>query len=155
MVDIELKACPFCGSSEVNATTPPDQDENDCYKWICPDCVSVGPIAQSVKGATRKWNIRPPTPQDIDTANYKAKIKRLEAQLNVATKLLDERLDTIDRLSNGLDSINDLIENSNGVDGLHLNGNIAEWSELRTGGCFEEWLTDFDIALEASKGERQ
>ena len=44
----------------------------------------------------------------------------------------------------------DLINSSQGVYGLHLNGDGAPWDSLRTGGQFEAWLLDFDAALEAS-----
>ena len=37
-----------------------------------------------------------------------------------------------------------LIDNSTGVEGLHLNGDIAPQGDLRTGGQYEEWLVDFD-----------
>jgi hypothetical protein len=37
-------------------------------------------------------------------------------------------------------SINDLIGESDGVAGLHLNGEIATWGELLEGGRFEGWL---------------
>ncbi len=39
-----------------------------------------------------------------------------------------------------------LIDESHGVAGLHLNGDVAPWSELREGGRFE-WLGEFDRAL--------
>lgn len=47
----------------------------------------------------------------------------------------------------GLAAVAALMRESDGVIGLHLNGDIAPWSELRTGGRFEEWLRDFDAAL--------
>ena len=40
-----------------------------------------------------------------------------------------------------------LIEESYGVAGLHLNGDVASWTELRTGGRYEDWLFDFDQAV--------
>jgi hypothetical protein len=40
-----------------------------------------------------------------------------------------------------------LINESRGVAGLHRNGDVATWDELRTGGRYEEWLVDFDAAL--------
>jgi hypothetical protein len=49
----------------------------------------------------------------------------------------------------GLRAIETLIEESDGVAGLHLNGNVAPWEELRTGGRFESWLLPFDDALAA------
>tara|TARA_R110000851_G_scaffold88070_1_gene192173 strand:- start:2283 stop:2477 length:195 start_codon:yes stop_codon:yes gene_type:complete len=51
------------------------------------------------------------------------------------------------------DAINDfleLIDNSDGVAGLHLNGEVAEWSTLLEGGNFEEWL----INLSRAKGNK-
>ena len=56
--------------------------------------------------------------------------------------------DVFTKLVRGINAVADLIDNSTGVDGLHLNGDIAPWDELRTGGMFEEWLVDFDEALE-------
>jgi hypothetical protein len=53
-------------------------------------------------------------------------------------------------LSNGLLSVLELISDSRGVSGLHLNGNNAEWSELRTGGRYEGWLVDFDTACQVA-----
>lgn len=46
--------------------------------------------------------------------------------------------------------IDDLVANSRGVDGLHMNGGVAEWDSLLPGGHFEEWLAaieDADTAL--------
>ena len=56
--------------------------------------------------------------------------------------------EVIVKLVRGINAAADLMDNSAGVDGLHLNGDIAPWDELRTGGMFEEWLVDFDEALE-------
>lgn len=47
-----------------------------------------------------------------------------------------------------LRAIEGLIHDSDGVVGLHLNGDIAYWEDLRTGGQFEEWLYDVDNASE-------
>lgn len=44
------------------------------------------------------------------------------------------------------DDIEILINESNGVAGLHQNGDLAEWSELEIGGRFEEWLKSVGIA---------
>ena len=51
----------------------------------------------------------------------------------------------------GLLAVEDLINDSYGVTGLHLNGDVAPWTELRTGGRFEEWLLPFDDALILNK----
>jgi len=48
----------------------------------------------------------------------------------------------------GLEAVHDLIEQSGGVYDLHRNGDPAPWSELRHGGQFEDWLRDFDTALD-------
>ena len=51
-------------------------------------------------------------------------------------------------LDKAVRSISELISFSRGVDGLHLNGDVAPWDELRTGGRFEEWMIEFDEAQE-------
>ena len=38
------------------------------------------------------------------------------------------------------ESVFDLINNSRGIAGLHLNGDDAPWDELLRGGRFETWL---------------
>jgi hypothetical protein len=48
----------------------------------------------------------------------------------------------------GLRDVLDLISQSHGVNGLHKNGDVATWSELRAGGKFESWLSAFDAAVE-------
>jgi len=50
-------------------------------------------------------------------------------------------------LKNGLIAVIQLIDESAGVAGLHLNGDVAEWESLRTGGRYEEWLIEFDSAV--------
>jgi len=58
-------------------------------------------------------------------------------------KLKDENA----RLKAGINSVAELIDDSLGIAGLNFNGDIVEWSEIREGGQFEEWLIDFDTAL--------
>ena len=50
-------------------------------------------------------------------------------------------------------SFDDLVEHSDGVYGLHLNGDPAPWSELCEGGRFETWTLDFEDARAALGGE--
>lgn len=52
-------------------------------------------------------------------------------------------------------AMQDLIDQSQGVYGLHLNGDGAPWETLQKGGQFEEWLLDFDDALESADDEAQ
>ena len=58
----------------------------------------------------------------------------------------------ITRLWGAVKAVCDLMDESAGVYGLHLNGDPSPWDELRTGGRFEEWLVDFDKTL-AEGGE--
>jgi hypothetical protein len=51
-----------------------------------------------------------------------------------------------DKIIQGFASVNNLIDESDGVDGLHLNGDVAPWKDLQQGGKFEEWLIDFNNA---------
>jgi len=56
----------------------------------------------------------------------------------------------IERLRAGLRAVSDLIDESHGVAGLHRNGAVAPWGDLRTGGRYEEWLVSFDDAMGCS-----
>lgn len=74
---------------------------------------------------------------------------------NIETATKQELIDIVKTISEenrhlkaGINAVNELIENSVGVAGLHMNGDIASWGSLRTGGRFEEWLADFDAAAE-------
>ena len=53
----KLKPCPFCGSSEINSTSPPIVVDGVCL-WVCPECIAISPLAKSVNDATEKWNTR-------------------------------------------------------------------------------------------------
>lgn len=57
----------------------------------------------------------------------------------------------IERLRAGLRAVSDLIDESHGVAGLHRNGAVAPWGDLRTGGRYEEWLASFDDALKEQR----
>jgi hypothetical protein len=59
----------------------------------------------------------------------------------------------VEVLEAGIDSVSELIESSQGVIGLHMNGDIATWEELQTGGRFEEWLVEFDNAIAVARGK--
>lgn len=75
--------------------------------------------------------------------DYKSlSVEELVEQLNQRDKL-------IQTLTLGIEAVEDLIDSSGGVSGLHQNGDLAEWPTLRTGGNFESWLEDFDSALSA------
>jgi hypothetical protein len=55
------------------------------------------------------------------------------------------RLKRVEDLGNKMaQALIELIAASNGVAGLHLNGDIAPWEELCRGGRYEEWLMSFD-----------
>lgn len=42
-----------------------------------------------------------------------------------------------------------LISESDGVAGLHQNGDLAPWSELVSGGRFDEWIASLDTLAKA------
>ena len=54
----ELKPCPFCGSAEVNRTTDPTPDDDGWYTLVCPDCICVSPLANSLESCIEAWNAR-------------------------------------------------------------------------------------------------
>ena len=52
-----------------------------------------------------------------------------------------------------VDEIDDLMHESDGVAGLHLNGDVADWSELVPGGRFERLSSLEDVRDLAAKGK--
>lgn len=66
---------------------------------------------------------------------------------------LAAREEEIARLRRGIESVSCLIAESQGVAGLHLNGDVAPWSDLLPGGHFEAWLMDYEAALAPRGGE--
>ena len=48
-----------------------------------------------------------------------------------------------------LHDIDDIVANSEGVSGLHLNGDIAPWSEIMDGGAYGAWLQSVERLREA------
>lgn len=52
------------------------------------------------------------------------------------------------QLAEGLRVVKDLINESEGVTGLHANGDVASWDEISPGGEFEGWLPDIDALLQ-------
>jgi hypothetical protein len=56
--------------------------------------------------------------------------------------------DVLEALRRVLKAVDDLIASSEGVAGLHLNGDLAPWDELVAGGRYELWLADLETARE-------
>lgn len=120
----ELKPCPFCGGKPYLANVA----MVGCTYVVCTDCRAQGDDA-SQEGAIAAWNRRS-DPRD-----------EVIARLVEAAKALRH-------------DIADLVANSEGVAGLHLNGDVAEWGSLLPGGAFGAWLdslSEFDAALAAAK----
>ena len=69
-----------------------------------------------------------------------ARIEALEAALLAADELAR--------------AVDDLMAQSTGVAGLHMNGDLAPWEELVEGGRFEEWLLPLTAYRQASDATR-
>lgn len=61
---------------------------------------------------------------------------------------MSDKETTIGILLSAVNAIAQLIDESAGVAGLHRNGDMATWAELRRGGRFESWLIDVDKAFD-------
>ena len=105
----------------------------------CLDCC----CAQSWKALGITENTGKSIPEHI--AALRARCDRLESERK-------EFVGQIAIMWKAVRAVQDLIEQSQGVYGLHLNGDGAPWNSLRTGGQFEQWLIEFDDALEVPRG---
>ena len=73
-----------------------------------------------------------------------------ECELNIKHETtIAQQAALIEKCEKGLATVESLIDESKGVTGLHLNGDVALWTELREGGNNEGWLIEFDEALAA------
>jgi len=51
-------------------------------------------------------------------------------------------------LEEGLNAVREIIDESEGIVGLHLNGDVAYWDDLQVGGVFEDYLSPLQEAEE-------
>ena len=59
-----------------------------------------------------------------------------------------------EKVEKAFGAVRGLINESTGVAGLHLNGDVAPWDELEEGGRYEEWLATFAQAVDAWHAEK-
>ena len=83
----------------------------------------------------------------------KKKDRLLSDEAVTVLKLIRRRDELLSVLEGLTGDIQGLINESTGVVGLHLNGDIATWGELEAGGAFE-WLTTLPEAHEAIAKEK-
>jgi hypothetical protein len=57
--------------------------------------------------------------------------------------------DLLAAAKHALANFDDLVSDSNGVYGLHLNGDDAPWSDLLPGGRYEEWTRGIEDLRDA------
>ena len=89
------------------------------------------------------------------------RVRELEARPDPANpelkdaffKRIRELKEENEQLKAAIGDVACLMGNSEGVYGLHQNGDHAPWDELRTGGSYEEWLYRVDAAIDAAKGQ--
>ena len=91
----------------------------------------------------------------LDEAMRKAReFGEREARIPSVSRALANEIERLTRklaeARDGLRAVEVLIDESTGVYGLRLNGDLSPWSELRRSGRFREWLEDFDAALDAA-----
>ena len=70
------------------------------------------------------------------------------ARIDNLSEWIMDRVKEAKQYESAIEAIRCLIDDSNGVDGLHLNGDLAPWDSLEEGGHFEEWLIEFNKAEE-------
>ena len=66
--------------------------------------------------------------------------------INSHDELVAMNKELLEGLKRVVFDLNELSDNSDGVIGLHRNGDIARWSSLRSGGFNEGWLLSIDEA---------
>lgn len=89
-------------------------------------------------------------------ADYDARIMSA-LTIQPADPLSDPRVVAlVEAAKSFMHDVDDLIANSEGVSGLHMNGDVADWESLLPGGMFGAWLVSIDefrAALRSIGGE--
>jgi len=98
----------------------------------------------------RRW-LEDDAPADVDLRDDIAaicdRIDELSNTLDKADQHTEKLVDRLELFEAGLVAVQELIDGSRGVGGLHLNGSEAEWDDLLEGGPFESWLGPFSKAI--------
>lgn len=82
-----------------------------------------------------------------ELAETRRTVAALRAVYEKSVRALREKDAELEQLRAGVEAVNVLIESSEGVAGLHLNGDLAPWVELLAGGRFEGWLAPLSAAM--------
>jgi len=119
---------------------------------VCEGCLSEAELnedrlcsiceGEDLNGANKIALQRIAVAADIDMARAKEVADIVCGKL----KELTQAKALLERMADGVKAIRCLIENSEGVSGLHLNGDVAPWVSLQEGGQFETWLLAFNEA---------
>jgi hypothetical protein len=125
-------------SEEMNSKIKIPTHSDDAMKWATAFCGTA---------KEQEWELA-----DIDEglivgwfANYWAAVyDPLNSTIEQLTKERDELIKVLER-------VDCLMDDSFGVAGLHLNGEIAPWDSLLEGGCYEGWLGDLVQVLARHK----
>ena len=72
-------------------------------------------------------------------------IAALQTEVSELRRRLQQTLDCQEQLCRALEQLE---SESEGVAGLHRNGDVASWESLRRGGAYEPWLLVLDEALD-------
>jgi hypothetical protein len=107
-------------------------------KRLCPVCA-----ATEFKAMNNSSGINEMRLEILELREY---CQDLAHETKIAQAAVAKAEGEIQVLSKGIIAVRDLIKNSQGVIGLHLNGDVANWGTLEQGGMFESWLIDFNEA---------
>lgn len=77
----------------------------------------------------------------------------VEQYLNAALVEVVSLRERVRVLESGQQAVISLMDSSDGVSGLHLNGDVATWGELCRGGEYEAWLGAFSDSILAGGGK--
>ena len=85
----------------------------------------------------------------VRTAKLERECALTQAQVDrmlVNSTKMDANITTLtEAAARVLHDIDDIVANSEGVAGLHMNGEVAEWHSLMSGGSFEAWLRSVEV----------
>lgn len=162
---LDLLPCPFCGAGvrllSVETWSVQPDDYHSGYV-TCQECDAqgarpeqwLGDKASADEAARIAWNTRAALSRAPEAEELRGSTRMTSPASRSQTPLsAGKPWDLYGPLADLTASLEALISESDGVYGLHRNGDIAPWDELLAGGRFEDWLRALADARRALDSE--
>lgn len=142
------------GGGPVRAIASPEQRANAALIALAPQMFAA------LEYVLELANVLPNTLEDVvslvrplvdEVKSFRgtpASFQKSDESFRETPACLPSHVSVLEACENLIGSVDNLVNESDGVYGLNLNGDYAPWSDLIAGGRYGEWLVDLETARE-------